>query len=131
MELIDVASSHQCQVVRPRSSDFFIQYIDPESRTVRSNYSDFLLLRSESDGSERYVIVEVKADNQIDDAVVQVKKDFASQIAERPCGARHDPERPRRKSGRVTTVSYKLVEWCEFPAPSSVVENGSSPEAHL
>ena len=28
-----------------------------------------------------YVIVEVKADNQIEDAVVQAKKDFAQQIA--------------------------------------------------
>jgi len=62
-------------------SDFFIQYIDPDSRTVRSYYPDFVFLREEPDGTEKYVIVEVKADNQIDDAVVQAKKDFASQIA--------------------------------------------------
>jgi type III restriction enzyme len=62
-------------------SDFFIQYIDPDSRTVRSYYPDFVFLREEPDGSEKYVIVEVKADNQIDDAVVQAKKDFAQQIA--------------------------------------------------
>jgi len=58
-------------------SDFFIQYIDPDSHTVRSYYPDFLFERE--DGS--YVIVEVKADNQIEDAVVQAKKDFAQQIA--------------------------------------------------
>ncbi|WP_455947805.1 TnsA endonuclease N-terminal domain-containing protein [Lelliottia jeotgali] len=62
-------------------SDFFIQYIDPASRTVRSYYPDFIFQREELDGSLRYVIVEVKADNQIEDAVVQAKKDFAQQIA--------------------------------------------------
>lgn len=62
-------------------SDFFIQYIDPDSRTVRSYYPDFVFLREEPDGTEKYVIVEVKADNQIDDAVVQAKKEFANQIA--------------------------------------------------
>jgi hypothetical protein len=62
-------------------SDFFIQYIDPDSRTVRSYYPDFIFQRVEPDGSLKYVIVEVKADNQIDDAVVQAKKDFAHQIA--------------------------------------------------
>ncbi|NHA14594.1 TnsA endonuclease N-terminal domain-containing protein [Thioalkalivibrio sp. XN279] len=62
-------------------SDFFIQYIDPDSRTVRSYYPDFVFLRQEVDGTEKYVIVEVKADNQIDAAVVQAKKDFAHQIA--------------------------------------------------
>jgi type III restriction enzyme len=62
-------------------SDFFIQYIDPESNTVRSYYPDFIFLRDENDGTERYVIVEVKADNQIEDAVVIAKKEFASQVA--------------------------------------------------
>lgn len=62
-------------------SDFFIQYIDPDSRTVRNYYPDFIFQREEPDGSLKYVIVEVKADNQIEDAVVQAKKDFAQQIA--------------------------------------------------
>lgn len=62
-------------------SDFFIQYIDPESHTVRSYYPDFIFEREEPDGSLKYVIVEVKADNQIEDVVVQAKKDFARQIA--------------------------------------------------
>lgn len=62
-------------------SDFFIQYIDPDSRTVRSYYPDFIFLREEPDGSLKYVIVEVKADNQIEDVVVQAKKEFAQQIA--------------------------------------------------
>jgi type III restriction enzyme len=62
-------------------SEFFIQYIDPDSHTVRSYYPDFVFLREEADGTEKYVIVEVKADNQIDDAVVQAKKDFTNQIA--------------------------------------------------
>ena len=63
-------------------SDFFIQYIDPDSHTVRSYYPDFVFVREETDGSKKYVIVEVKGDHQIDDAVVQAKKDSANQIAE-------------------------------------------------
>ncbi len=62
-------------------SDFFVQYIDPDSRTVRSYYPDFIFQREEPDGSLKYVIVEVKADNQIEDAVVQAKKEFAQQMA--------------------------------------------------
>ena len=62
-------------------SDFFIQYIDPDSRAVRSYYPDFLFLRQEPDGSEKYVIVEVKGDHQVDNAVVQAKKAFAQEIA--------------------------------------------------
>lgn len=62
-------------------SDFFIQYIDPDSRTVRSYYPDFIFLREEPDGSQKYVIVEVKGDHQVEDSVVQAKKEFAQQIA--------------------------------------------------
>ncbi|SFM64234.1 TnsA endonuclease N-terminal domain-containing protein [Nitrosomonas communis] len=62
-------------------SDFFIQYINPDLHTVHSYYPDFIFLREEPDGTEKYVIVEVKGDHQIDDAVVQAKKDFAQQIA--------------------------------------------------
>jgi hypothetical protein len=62
-------------------SDFFIQYIDPESHSVRDYYPDFLMQREEPDGSLKYVIVEVKNDSQIEHAVVQAKKDFAQQIA--------------------------------------------------
>ncbi|UQN70238.1 TnsA endonuclease N-terminal domain-containing protein [Burkholderia multivorans] len=55
--------------------------INPDSRAVCSYYPDFIFQREEPDGSLKYVIVEVKADNQIEDAVVQAKKDFAQQIA--------------------------------------------------
>jgi len=58
-------------------SDFYIQYIDPESHTVRSYYPDFLFQKE--DGS--YVIVEVKGDDKIEDLVVQAKKEFAEQLA--------------------------------------------------
>lgn len=58
-------------------SEFFIQYIDPDSHTVRSYYPDFLFQKE--DGS--YVIVEVKGDNKIDDPVVLAKKQFAEQMA--------------------------------------------------
>ncbi len=58
-------------------SEFFIQYIDPDSHTVRSYYPDFLVQKD--DGS--YLIVEVKGDNMIDNAVVQAKASYAQQIA--------------------------------------------------
>lgn len=62
-------------------SDFFIQYIDPDSHTVRSYYPDFVFLREEPDGAEKYIVVEVKGDHQIDNAVVQAKREFARQVA--------------------------------------------------
>ena len=58
-------------------TDFAINYIDPESNTVRSYYPDFLVQKE--DGS--YIIIEVKGDHMIDDAVVQAKKEYAQQIA--------------------------------------------------
>ena len=58
-------------------TEFIINYIDPESNTVRSYYPDFLIQKK--DGS--YLIVEVKGDNKLDDAVVLAKKEYAKQIA--------------------------------------------------
>jgi type III restriction enzyme len=58
-------------------SEFFIQYIDPDSHAIRSYYPDFLYQRE--DGT--YVIVEVKGDHMIDDPTVQAKKEFAEQMA--------------------------------------------------
>ncbi|MBV9086349.1 MAG: hypothetical protein JOY79_02590, partial [Acidobacteriaceae bacterium] len=58
-------------------SDFFIQYIDPESHTIRSYYPDFLLQKEDG----QYFIVEVKADNQIDAPVVVAKRAFAEKTA--------------------------------------------------
>lgn len=58
-------------------SDFFIQYIDPDSKTVRSYYPDFLFERDDG----KMVIVEVKGDHQIDTPVVQAKREFAEQMA--------------------------------------------------
>ena len=58
-------------------TDFKINYIDPESNTVRSYYPDFLVQKE--DGS--FIIIEVKGDNKLDDAVVLAKKEYARQIA--------------------------------------------------
>jgi type III restriction enzyme len=58
-------------------SDFYIQYIDPDSHTVRSYYPDFLFQKDDNS----YVIVEVKGDNLIEEPVVQAKKQFAEQMA--------------------------------------------------
>ena len=58
-------------------SDFYIQYIDPESHAVRRYYPDFLMQKN--DGS--WVIVEVKGDNKIDDEIVLAKATAARQRA--------------------------------------------------
>jgi len=58
-------------------TDFVVTYIDPISNTVRNYYPDFLVRKK--DGT--YVIVEVKGDNKIDDAVVQAKQRYAHQLA--------------------------------------------------
>lgn len=58
-------------------TEFFIQYIDPDSHTIRSYYPDFLF--EKEDGT--MVIVEVKGDNRIDEPVVQAKKEAAEQVA--------------------------------------------------
>lgn len=58
-------------------SDFYVSYIDPESHTVRKYYPDFLI--EKEDGS--WVIVEIKGENKLDDAVVQAKKKYAEDMA--------------------------------------------------
>ena len=57
--------------------DFSIQYFDPESQRIRNYYPDFLAKMK--DGS--YQIIEVKADNQIENVVVKAKADAAKEIA--------------------------------------------------
>ena len=58
-------------------TEFCVNYIDPESNVLRTYYPDFLALKR--DGS--YVIVEVKGENMIDNAVVQAKAKSASAMA--------------------------------------------------
>jgi type III restriction enzyme len=58
-------------------SDFYIQYIDPDTNRLRRYYPDFIAKME--DGS--YQIIEVKGDNKIDDIVVKAKKDAAMEVA--------------------------------------------------
>jgi type III restriction enzyme len=58
-------------------SDFYIQYIDPDSHAIRSYYPDFLFQKNDNS----YVIVEVKGDNLIENSVVQAKKQFTEEVA--------------------------------------------------
>ena len=59
-------------------SEFRISYVDPISHTVRNYYPDFLVQKE--DGT--FTIVEIKADNMIDDVVVEAKAKYARQMAE-------------------------------------------------
>ena len=58
-------------------TEFYVSYIDPETNTLRHYYPDFLVQLPD----DSYVIVEVKGDNKIDDAVVQAKAAYATQMA--------------------------------------------------
>ena len=58
-------------------SDFYINYIDPISHTLRAYYPDFFVKMN--DGS--FVIVEVKGDNMVDDEIVKAKANYANQMA--------------------------------------------------
>lgn len=58
-------------------TDFYIQYIDPESHTVKRYYPDFLVQMED----ESWLIVEVKGDNLIEASVVQAKAQYARQLA--------------------------------------------------
>lgn len=59
-------------------TEFCISYIDPESNVLRTYYPDFLAQKK--DGS--YIIIEVKGENKIDDAVVKAKARSAAELAE-------------------------------------------------
>lgn len=51
------------------------------SQKETSTGPDFLFVRDGADGGGKYEIVEVKADSQVDEKVVQAKKDVANQMA--------------------------------------------------
>lgn len=58
--------------------DLSIDYYDPKSQRVRTYYPDFLAKMA--DGT--YQLIEVKADNMVDDEVVQAKKAAADELSE-------------------------------------------------
>lgn len=57
-------------------TEFYIQYVDPDSKRLRKYYPDFIA-KFEDD---TYEIIEVKGDNKIDDAIVNAKKEAALEI---------------------------------------------------
>lgn len=58
-------------------SDFFIQYVDPDTHQVRSYYPDFLVRKN--DGS--LVMVEIKGEHMIDHPTVKAKQEYAEMMA--------------------------------------------------
>ncbi len=58
-------------------TDYYVQYVNPESHAVRAYYHDFIA--ETADGA--WFIVEVKGDNKIGDPVVQAKETYTRQFA--------------------------------------------------
>lgn len=58
-------------------SDFYINYIDPDSHTVRNYYPDFLIKTKKG----KWLIVEIKGDNMLDNPVVLAKYEAARILA--------------------------------------------------
>lgn len=58
-------------------SEFYIQYIDPDSHAIRSYYPDFFIQKDDN----TYLIIEIKGDNLIEDPIVKAKEEYARQIA--------------------------------------------------
>lgn len=58
-------------------TEFYVQYIDPDTHALRSYYPDFLIQKADNS----YAIIEVKRDDQIDNPVVLAKADFARRAA--------------------------------------------------
>lgn len=58
-------------------SDFFIQYVDPDTHQVRSYYPDFLIRKN--DGS--LIMVEIKGEHMIDHPTVKAKQEYAEMMA--------------------------------------------------
>ncbi len=74
---VDVKYIYFTGMLTHGQSDFFIEYIDPDSHAVRSYYPDFLIQTV----SDSWIILEVKRDDQVHDLVVEAKKDAAEKIA--------------------------------------------------
>lgn len=58
-------------------SDFYVQYLDPDSHTTRAHYPDFLVQRSDG----QHVIVEDKGGHQAEVPTVRAEQEFAEQMA--------------------------------------------------
>lgn len=59
-------------------SELAIQYVDPESHRIRSYYPDFFVRTSD----DKIELIEVKGDNQLDNAIVLAKAEAAREIAD-------------------------------------------------
>ncbi len=73
----DVAHLWFTGMLTSDKTEFRVAYVDPISHTLRNYYPDFLV---EKEGGG-YVVVEVKGENQIDNAVVRAKAEYATAMA--------------------------------------------------
>ncbi|MGQ7835953.1 TnsA endonuclease N-terminal domain-containing protein [Bacillus sp. WC2503] len=91
VNLQDIKKIYFTGMLTHGQTDFYIQYIDPDSNIVRNYYPDFLVEKTNGD----YVIVEVKGDNKIEDPVVLAK------------------ERAARETAAASRMEYKIIKGSE------------------
>ncbi|MFE4035381.1 TnsA endonuclease N-terminal domain-containing protein [Priestia sp. YIM B13491] len=91
VNLQDVKKIYFTGMLTHGQTDFYIQYIDPDSNTVRNYYPDFLVEKTNGD----YIIVEVKGDNKIEDPIVLAK------------------ERAARETATASRMEYKIIKGSE------------------
>ncbi|MGN4752786.1 TnsA endonuclease N-terminal domain-containing protein [Bacillus cereus group sp. MYBK220-1] len=91
VNLQDIQKIYFTGMLTHGQTDFYIQYIDPDSNIVRNYYPDFLVEKTNGD----YVIVEVKGDNKIEDPVVLAK------------------ERAARETATASRMEYKIIKGSE------------------
>ncbi|MGH0430936.1 TnsA endonuclease N-terminal domain-containing protein [Bacillus hominis] len=91
VNLQDIKKIYFTGMLTHGQTDFYIQYIDPDSNIVRNYYPDFLVEKTNGD----YVIVEVKGDNKIEDPVVLAK------------------ERAARETATASRMEYKIIKGSE------------------
>ncbi len=91
VNLQDIKKIYFTGMLTHGQTDFYIQYIDPDSNIVRNYYPDFLVEKINGD----YLIVEVKGDNKIEDPIVLAK------------------ERAARETATASRMEYKIIKGSE------------------
>ena len=91
-------------------SDFYINYIDPDSHTVRNYYPDFLIKTKKG----KWLIVEIKGDNKLDEPVVLAKAEYAKKLANDSMFEYHMIAGTRAEAFGFSAINMRVAEQTNF-----------------